>query len=99
MQSAEKNFTEVKIKVQKLIHLHNNLREELTHLETLNSKLNEKIDEQKQKIKELENQNKALKLAQAFTHGAGGDQNTRELKSRINEYIREIDKCLAFLHK
>jgi predicted nucleic acid-binding Zn-ribbon protein len=99
MVATEVNLDEIRAKVQKLITLHSQLHEEVRQLEALNGKLSGKIDEQKSKIKELENQTKALKIAQAVTQGGGGDQNTRDLKMKINEYIREIDKCLAFLHK
>ncbi len=93
------NMDEVKTKVQKLINLHSGLREEVQQLESLNAKLSRKLEEQKSKHKTLESQHKALKIAKAVSQGDGADQNTRDLKMKINEYIREIDKCLAFLHK
>jgi len=99
MVTSPVNLEEIKIKVQKLITLHKTLKEESRQLETLNARLSQKLEEQKTKLKELENQNKALRVAQALNQGGVADQNARDLKMKINEYIREIDKCLAFLHK
>ena len=99
MVATEVNLEELKGKVQKLITLHGSLKEESRQMETLNARLSQRLDEQKSKLKELDHQNKALKVAQALHQGGVGDQNARDLKLKINEYIREIDKCLAFLHK
>ena len=45
----------------------------------------------------LKEQLKTIKLAQALT--APGDQDNRSLKNQVNNYIREIDKCLALLNQ
>ena len=45
---------------------------------------------------ELEEKIKVIKLAQ---HLSGSDQNTRDIKLKINEYIREIDKCLGLINR
>lgn len=99
MSVNEANLEKLKAKVEKLINLHKGLAEEYRHLELANGKLSGKLEEQKTKIIELESQNKTLKIAQAVTRTEGGDQNTRDLKLKINEYIREIDRCLAFMHQ
>jgi hypothetical protein len=99
MIETQTDLGELKAKVQNLINLHGQLKEEARQLESLNARLSQKLDDQKNKFKELENQNKALRVAQALNQGGAADQNARDLKLKINEYIREIDKCLAFLHK
>lgn len=48
--------------------------------------------------RELREQIKTIKLAQSLTAGTG-DQNSRQVKAKINEYIREIDKCLSLLNR
>ncbi len=98
MIATEINFDEIKIKVEKLIHLHKDIKQENKNLNYQNHQLNQKLEEQKNKISELENQNKLFKLGQVISNG-GADQNSRNLKLKINEYIREIDKCLALLNK
>jgi hypothetical protein len=47
---------------------------------------------------ELKEQIKNIKLAQSLTAGSG-DQSSRQVKTKINEYIREIDKCLSLLNR
>ncbi len=48
--------------------------------------------------RELKEQIKTIKLAQSLSSGSG-DQNSRQVKTKINEYIREIDKCLSLLNR
>jgi len=48
--------------------------------------------------RELKEQIKTIKLAQSITAGSG-DQSSRQIKTKINEYIREIDKCLSLLNR
>jgi hypothetical protein len=48
--------------------------------------------------RELKEQIKTIKLAQSISPGTG-DQGTRQVKTKINEYIREIDKCLSLLNR
>jgi hypothetical protein len=49
-------------------------------------------------IKENSELKKNIKLAQSLTAGSG-DQSSRQVKTKINEYIREIDKCLSLLNR
>jgi peptidoglycan hydrolase CwlO-like protein len=83
-------------KVEKLVDLHRHSSKELTALKQNNHELKKHIDEQKQTIKELEEKNKILKLSKSIS---GNNENTHELKLKINELIREIDKCTALLNK
>lgn len=51
--------------------------------------------EQKEKaILELEEQNQTLKIAKSLT----GAEDKSEAKLKINELVREIDKCIALLN-
>jgi chromosome segregation ATPase len=60
-------------------------------------KLNGTIDEQKNLIKDLEEKISIIKLAKA-TASEDGEKNT-DVKLKINEMVREIDKCLSLLNK
>ena len=95
---VEVSLEGLKIKVEKVIKSHLELTRENKNLKLFNHELRQKNEEQKIKIRELEDKNKVIKLSQAI-NGNGSDQNARDLKLKINEYIREIDKCLALLHK
>ena len=54
------------------------------------------IDNQQQTITDLNNKIKIAKLAQQISGQESGDK--AELKRKINEYIREIDGCIALLN-
>ncbi len=61
--------------------------EEIKHLEAL-------VAEKDQQIKNFQNQQNIVKIVDTI---AGNAANSTELKLKLNEYIREIDKCIAYL--
>lgn len=67
---------------------------EKLQLESKNLKLT--IDNQQQTIADLNNKIKITKLAQQISGQESSDKT--ELKRKINEYIREIDGCIALLN-
>jgi hypothetical protein len=56
--------------------------------------LKETIELQKNTIRHLEEKNKIVKIAEAV---ALSKEDKRLVKLKINEFIREIDKCVAAL--
>lgn len=64
-----------------------NAQEEIKLLESL-------LEEKEQQIKNFQNQENIVKIVDAI---AGNTANSTELKLKLNEYIREIDKCIAYL--
>ncbi len=85
-------------KIKKLIHLHVALKAENTALKSDYQQLTETIRRQQEQILQLEEGNKALKLAQALLNDSE-TEDSAGLKGKINEMIRDIDKCLALLNK
>ncbi len=79
-------------KVEKLIIQHKKAKEDVKQLKEENSFLQGKLTDAKIQIKELEEQNKVLKLAKSLS---GKEGKSTEIKLKINELIREIDKCIA----
>jgi predicted RNase H-like nuclease (RuvC/YqgF family) len=86
----------LKSKVDKLLRSYRGLSEKSRRLEESNKSLMEELSNAKKKISELEEKIKVEKMALAFS---GDDQNTRELKLKINEYIKDIDRCLALINR
>jgi chromosome segregation ATPase len=94
--------------IDKLLQQINLLNEEKSLLQTENeeahlslerlqsscSELTQTIENQKNLIENLEETNKQTKLAETFL-GLGSDKAS--LKLKINELVREIDKCIALL--
>ena len=61
--------------------------------------LKRQLEEEVRKNEELNNKIKIIKLAQNISSEAPGEnQEATELKRKINEYIREIDNCIAMLN-
>jgi len=80
--------------IQELLERHLDLIEENKTLKVHKRKLEEELDQRKRQLGELDHQLKVLKLAQ----GSDLSDDKAELKRKINEYIREIDKVLAMLN-
>ncbi len=80
--------------IQELLERHLDLIEENKTLKVRNRKLEEELDQRKRQLGALDHQLKVLKLAQ----GSDVSDDKAELKRKINEYIREIDKVLAMLN-
>jgi predicted nucleic acid-binding Zn-ribbon protein len=83
-------------KIEKLVDLHHRTKKELSAFKTQNNHLTQTIDQHKQTIKKLEDKAKVLKLSKSLSTT---NENTHELKLKINELIREVDKCISLLNK
>lgn len=59
------------------------------------TELRSKIDQQQQIIEEMNRKMDVLKMAKSL---AGEGEENREVKLKINELVREIDKCMALLN-
>lgn len=94
MDALAKQLLEIKAKVEKLAAANDALRNENIRLVNENKRLTETLDIQKNTIKDLEEYNKIIKIAGGL-HLSKTD--VREVKLKINEYIREIDRCIARL--
>ena len=81
-------------KLRKLIEQHQLLRSENEGLLNVIRELNTQNDENRELIKKLEEKIKILKLAKTLENKEGNV----EAKLKINELVREIDKCIGLLN-
>lgn len=81
-------------KLKKLLEGHKELKNELIDSREENKRLRNTIEKQNEEIKNFQNQDKISKIVASITEDA---QSSYELKIKINEYIKEIDKCIAYL--
>ena len=79
-------------KVKELVKRHAELKRRNTALETELTELRKTVDSQKEAIISLEEKNKIIKLAKSL---ADSNPDTAAMKYKINELVREIDKCIA----
>jgi len=89
-------LTQINKKVQQLAAAHGQLKDDHKRLKGENDELLKLLKEQGQQLDEMEGKMTVLKLAKQL--GEAPDAERNELKKKINEYIKEIDKCVALLN-
>jgi len=82
-------------RVTKLAESHAELKLENQRLNSLNVELQRTVDDQKNAISRLGEQNKVAKIAKAVSED---EEDRKEQKRKLNELVREIDKCMALLN-
>ena len=69
-----------------------------TELEKKLENLKQQLETEQKKSGEVSNQIKIIKLAQNIGTADKDSSEVTELKRKINEYIKEIDHCIAMLN-
>lgn len=80
--------------MNKLLSVHESLKQEVKRLNLKNNDLQLEAEKLAKQIVELKERNKILRL----TGKDQGDGN-REVKLKVNEIVREVDKCIAQLNR
>lgn len=91
--TVDDQFNSINEKLQLLLKQHNRLKKE-------NERLREELDAQRQKEAETQQTVQDLHQQMAILKVASGDMSDKDKKDferKINQYVREIDKCIAFL--
>ncbi|MCA6077934.1 hypothetical protein [Fulvivirga sedimenti] len=87
-------FSSLERKVSLLLNEHKKLRSELAGVQAENEGLREELKQRDEQITGFQNKFKISKIVNSIdTEG----QDTSELKRKIDEYIKEIDKCIAHI--
>jgi transcription elongation GreA/GreB family factor len=86
----------LKNKQLQLIACHEKAKREGVDLATENKGLKNEIARQHQVIRDLEEKNKKLQLAEAFKNSSA---DTDDAKLKIGRIVKEIDKCIALLNR
>lgn len=81
-------------RLRNLLAEHDALKASNIALKTENERLTNIIGSQNEEIKNFQNQEKITKIVSSI---AEGTHDNAELKLKINEYIKEIDRCIVFL--
>lgn len=99
MEDAQKKDLE-----QVLAHLHHKVaalatayeevKKERTQLKIALEQAQNKLKARDEELSHFKNQDKLTKLVTTL---AENNRDKAELKTKLNEYIREIDRCIAFL--
>ena len=84
----------IELKLHKLIDSQKELTEKMEKCRKELQELNKIHDEQKDEINKLKEQYRILKLSKTLETKEGAV----EAKAKINELVREIDKCIGLLN-
>ncbi|WP_345950596.1 hypothetical protein ABDD95_03920 [Mucilaginibacter sp. PAMB04274] len=96
MPSVTDQLSIVVEKTERLIALCQALQEENDLLKLENQSLGTALNVSQDKNKDLEEKLRVLKLAKSFSDT---NEKSLDIKQKINEFVREIDKCIVLLKK
>ncbi|MFD0939492.1 hypothetical protein [Pedobacter boryungensis] len=96
MSSVADQLNNVLQKTARLIELCSALQEENDLLKLENQQTKEALNAAKIKHTDLDEKLRVLKLAKSIE---GTSEKTLDIKQKINEFVREIDKCVVLLKK
>jgi uncharacterized coiled-coil DUF342 family protein len=90
------NLNGLERKILVLVNEHKNLKDELKGLKRENQELKEAVRARDEQITGFHNQLKITKIVDSINPEDG---SASELKKKVDDYIREIDKCIAHLSR
>ncbi len=96
MSVIAKKLDQVLDRTQKLVDLSKALQKHNDLLNLENQSLKVALETSENKRKELEEKQRVLRLAKSLE---GTSEKTLDIKQKINEFVREIDKCIVLLSK
>jgi hypothetical protein len=96
MSSVAEQLDSVLLKAARLIELCNALQEENELLKQENDVVKSALNASKLKNADLDENMRVLKLAKSIE---GTSEKTLDIKQKINDFVREIDKSIVLLKK
>ncbi len=93
-EKIEDRLEALERKLLKLVKEHRAVKQELQEVKTAKQGLEKLVAKQTEEIKNFQNK---FKISKIVTSIASGTHETELVKLRIDEFIHEIDKCIAHL--
>tara|TARA_B100001540_G_C15775433_1_gene628411 strand:- start:1050 stop:1337 length:288 start_codon:yes stop_codon:yes gene_type:complete len=93
--SLNKIISNIEIKLNNLLSSHNKLKEINESLNAEKANFISEIEMKNKEINALKDKIKIMSISKSVDASKG---DIRQTKLKINEYIREIDKCIAQLN-
>ena len=94
MEQAKDLVSRINEQVLELLGRHQTLRGERTELQARNAELQETIEKLNTEIDQLKEQIVKLKISKSLTD----KKDSNEVKAKVDELLREIDKCVGLLN-
>jgi regulator of replication initiation timing len=95
-EALKANLNGLERKIHVMISEHKSLKEELRSVRTENQDLRAGLKSRDEQLVNFKNQIKITKIVDQINPEDG---SASELKRKVDEYIREIDKCIAYLSR
>jgi phage shock protein A len=95
-ETLKSNLNGLERKLQILIGEHKTLKDQVSLLKQENEELKSGLRARDEQLLNFKNQ---IKISKIIDNLSPEDGNSSELKKKIEEYIREVDKCIAFLSR
>jgi len=89
-----KEISNLERKINLLLAEHTRLKEQLEYKEQENDSLRSKIENQEARLSGFQNKQNISKIV---SNTVVGKEDAAELKRVLDEYIKEIDKCITHL--
>ncbi|HLN21861.1 MAG TPA: hypothetical protein VK213_12280 [Bacteroidales bacterium] len=83
-------------KIDELLTRYHNLKAEMLKINRTNEELQAMVRSRDERIRELEIKYEKVKFTGALL---GDGENAGEAKRKLNDLVREIDKCVALLNR
>ncbi|MCB9263155.1 MAG: hypothetical protein H6607_12345 [Flavobacteriales bacterium] len=95
MTDLEQKLWKFEITLKEVVSRIDGLKSENEALRQKNEELSLDVERQKNIIKDIEENNKKVKIAEAIILP---ESEKSELKEQIDGYLKEIDRCIALLN-
>ena len=93
-QLTQSSLNQLEKNIQNLLTEHKKSKKELSTLKEENTGLKTEVEELKTRLSDFQNQDKIAKIV---SNTSVEKQDSAELKNKLNEYIKEIDRCIEYL--
>ncbi|MGE5521221.1 MAG: hypothetical protein ACM3VS_14960 [Candidatus Dadabacteria bacterium] len=91
--SVDQRFNSLNDKLQQLLRQYSRIQKENERLNQELAIAQSKVSAAHSNIEQLQQQISILKVS----YGEMSEKDKKEFEKRINQYIREVDRCIAFL--
>ncbi len=95
-EALKTNLNGLERKILVLLNEHKHIKDEIKGLKLENYELKNDLKRRDEQLANFKNQ---IKITKIVDHINPEDGSVSELKRKVDEYIREIDKCIAHLSR
>ncbi len=95
-ETLKNNLQGLERKLQILVGEHRNLKEQVILLKQENQELKSGLRSRDEQLLNFKNQ---IKISKIVDNLNPEDGSSSELKKKVEEYIREVDRCIAYLSR